>query len=206
MPSQRRRSPITSENARRRSSLLIPAVAGQTARREAGPDPCACASFYAGRPLRAPADRPWPAPWHWPRPAWPVRASPACCNYPASCSAETAAPAMRQARLAPARSQGVYPPAGRRCCSSVVEHPLGKGEVDSSILSSSTSLLSSCGTPRTDKRALAPCPCDLELATTGPTCRGNAPPFGVLKAGPSRCLSTTIRNYGDVLRCKNFLV
>ena len=32
------------------------------------------------------------------------------------------------------------PSAARRCCSSVVEHSLGKGEVDSSILSSSTIL------------------------------------------------------------------
>src|SRR5262249_25765466 len=33
-------------------------------------------------------------------------------------------------------------PSPKSCCSSVVEHSLGKGEVDSSILSSSTSLWS----------------------------------------------------------------
>ena len=35
-----------------------------------------------------------------------------------------------------------------RCCSSVVEHPLGKGEVDSSILSSSTRDMYSAHHPR----------------------------------------------------------
>ena len=36
--------------------------------------------------------------------------------------------------------RGYMPPLARlrRCCSSVVEHPLGKGEVVSSILTSST--------------------------------------------------------------------
>ncbi len=42
--------------------------------------------------------------------------------------------------LRPGADRGIYCPArgAPRCCSSVVEHSLGKGEVDSSILSSST--------------------------------------------------------------------
>ena len=42
-----------------------------------------------------------------------------------------------------------------RCRSSVVEHPLGKGEVDSSILSGSTSQLAP--NPYVTKRSYAPC-------------------------------------------------
>ena len=65
----------------------------------------------------------------------------------------TALTAARAARL-PSRHRSFICrsyPLRRRCCSSVVEHSLGKGEVDSSILSSSTIQFIFYATPRSSK-------------------------------------------------------
>ncbi len=56
--------------------------------------------------------------------------------------------------LAPYRLLWHGHPRRRRCSSSVVEHPLGKGEVESSILSCSTSKINKIASP--DQSLIAP--------------------------------------------------